>query len=324
MPFPVAAGNTTPAIYPAGSSGNGLSGTGFIPEIWSGKLVEKFYASTVLAAISNTDYEGEIKNQGDKVKIRTKPTITISDYRADGSLALQRPTGNVVELNIDQGKYFNTILDDVMDVQSDLNLLSMWSDDAAEQMKIQIDTVVLAGILGQANSKNRGTTAGQITSAINLGVTGTPLATVANAPSAGQVEILDVLLRLGQALDEQNIPETGRWIVLPTWAATLIKRSELRQAYLSGDSISILRNGRLGMIDRFTLYTSNLLPSGGAAGESVIYAGHAHALTFASQVSKVETLRSEQTFGTILRGLQVYGYKVVDGTALAQAIVTRA
>jgi len=79
------------------------------------------------------------------------------------------------------------------------------------------------------------------------------------------------------------------------------------------------------MVDRFTLYTSNLLPSGatvGASGEYVIYAGHSHGLTFASQVSKVETLRSEQTFGTILRGLQVFGYKVVDGTAVAQAVVT--
>jgi hypothetical protein len=325
MAFPIAGAGTTPPIYPAGGTGNTLAATGFIPEIWSGKLVEKFYASTVLAAISNTDYEGEIKNQGDKVKIRTKPTITISDYRADGSLALQRPSGNVVELNIDNGKYFNTILDDVMDVQSDLNLLSMWSDDAAEQMKITIDTAVLAGILGQANSFNRGTTAGKISGNINLGVTTSPLSTTA-APAAGKVDILSVILRLGQCLDEQNIPETGRWVVLPTWAATLIKQSELRQAYLSGDGVSILRNGRLGMVDRFTLYTSNLLPTGVAgglaAGETAIYAGHAHGLTFASQVSKVETLRSEQTFGTVLRGLQVYGYKVIDGTAIAQAIVT--
>jgi hypothetical protein len=325
MAFPIAGSGTTPSIYPAGGTGNTLAATGFIPEIWSGKLVEKFYASTVLAAISNTDYEGEIKNQGDKVKIRTKPTITISDYRADGSLALQRPSGSVVELNIDNGKYFNTILDDVMDVQSDLNLLSMWSDDAAEQMKIVIDTAVLAGILGQANSFNRGTTAGKISGNINLGVTTSPLSTTAIA-AAGKVDILSVLLRMGQALDEQNIPETGRWVVLPTWAATLVKQSELRQAYLSGDGVSILRNGRLGMVDRFTLYTSNLLPTGTvgglAAGETSIYAGHAHGLTFASQVSKVETLRSEQTFGTVLRGLQVYGYKVIDGTAIAQAIVT--
>lgn len=329
MAFPLATNSTTPPIYPAGSTNNQLQATGFIPEIWSGKLVEKFYASTVLAAISNTDYEGEIKNQGDSVKIRTKPTITISDYRADGSLALQRPTGSNIELNIDQAKYFNTILDDVMRQQSDLNLLSMWADDAAEQMKIVIDTAVLLGILNGATAvTNRGATAGKISAAINLGVTSTgPLSIVATAPATGQVDILDCLLRLGQTLDEQNIPETGRWVVLPTWAATLIKKSELRQAYMSGDGTTILRNGRLGMVDRFTIYTSNLLPTGTAgnlaAGEYAIYAGHAHGLTFASQVSKVETLRSENTFGEILRGLQVYGYKVLDGTALTQAIVTK-
>jgi hypothetical protein len=326
--FGIATGVTTPPIYPTGGSGNTLAATGFIPEIWSGKLVEKFYNSTVLAAISNTDYQGEIRNQGDKVKIRTKPTITIRNYLADGALQLERPSGNVIDLNIDQGKYFNTILDDVMEVQSDLNLLSMWGDDAAEQMKIVIDTDVLAGILGDADADNRGTTAGRISQDINLGATTTPVTLVANSPGAGEVEILDMILRMGQVLDEQNIPETGRWLVLPTWASALIKRSELRQAYLSGDSVSILRNGRIGMVDRFTLYVSNLLPAGVAgglaAGEFAMFAGHAHGLTFASQVSKVETLRSEMTFGTILRGLQVFGYKVIDGTAIAEAIVTKA
>lgn len=326
--FPIAGAATTPPIYPTGGTGNAFQTNGFIPEIWSGKLVEKFYASTVLAAISNTDYEGEIRNQGDRVKIRTKPTITIRDYRADGTLSLDRPEGSNIELYIGNGKYFNTILDDVMEVQSDLNALSIWSDDAAQQLKIKVDTDVLGGILGGMNSKNRGTTAGQITSSINLGVTGTPLATVSRSPSAGQVEILDVLLRLGQALDEQNIPEDGRWITIPAWAAQYLKFSDLRQAYLTGDSVTPLRNGRIGMIDRFTVYVSNLLPAGVAgglaAGEFVIYAGHAHGLTFASQISKVETLRSELTFGTILRGLQVYGYQIVDGTALAQAIVTKA
>lgn len=328
MAFPVATGGTVPPIYPAGSTGNNLSATFFIPEIWSGKMIEKFYASTVLAAISNTDYEGEIRNHGDKVHIRTKPTITIKDYKADGSLELERPTGNEVQLLIDKGKYFNLILDDVMAIQSDLDIMSMWSDDAGEQLKIVIDKDVLLNIIGQADAKNRGATAGKITSGINLGVTGTPLALVADGPGAGEVTILDAILRLGEALDEQNIPETGRWVVLPTWAAALVKRSELRQAYLSGDGVSMLRNGRIGMVDRFTLYTSNLLPSGVAAGlaagEFVIYGGHSHALTFASQITKVETLRSEMTFGQIMRGLQVYGYKVLDGTALAQAIVTKA
>lgn len=326
--FPVAGSGTTPSIYPTGGTGNAFQTNGFIPEIWSGKLVEKFYASTVLAAISNTDYEGEIRNQGDRVKIRTKPTITIRDYRADGQLTLERPEGSNVELYIGNGKYFNTILDDVMEVQSDLNALSIWSDDAAQQLKIKVDTDVLGGILGGMNSANKGTTAGKITGSLNLGATGSPLATVSRSPSAGQVEILDVLLRLGQTLDEQNIPEEGRWVVLPVWAVAQLKFSDLRQAYLTGDSVSPLRNGRVGMIDRFTVYSSNLLPSGVAgglaAGEFALYAGHAHGLTFASQISKVETLRSELTFGTIMRGLQVYGYQIVDGTALAQAVVTKA
>lgn len=326
MTFPVATGATTPPVYPAGGAGNGLSAAGFIPEIWSGKLIEKFYSATVLAAISNTDYEGEIKGAGDKVKIRTKPTVTIKDYKADGALELERPQGSVIDLLIDKGKYFNTILDDVMEVQSDLNNLSLWSDDASEQMKIKIDTDVLLDILGDANAANKGTAAGAISANINLGATGSPLSVVGRDASGGDIEIIDVILRIGQALDEQNIPESGRWIVLPTWAATMIKQSELRQAYLSGDSVSMLRNGRLGMVDRFTLYISNLLPKGVAgglaSGEYVIYGGHSHALTFASQVSKVETMKSEQTFGTILRGLQVFGWKVVDGTALVQSIVT--
>lgn len=328
MAFPVAGGGTTPAIFPTGSStpSPAYSGT-FIPEIWSGKLLEKFYNTTVLAAIANTDYEGEIKNQGDKVKIRTKPTITINNYRADGVLAVQRPSSNIVELLIDKGKYWNTILDDVMEIQSDIEQMSLWSDDAAQQMKIVIDTDVLLGILGGAASANKGATAGAISGDVNLGVTGTPLSVVPRDPTGGDVEILDVILRLGQVLDEQNIPEQGRWLVLPTWACVLIKMSELRAVYLSGDNVSMLRNGRIGQIDRFTLYNSNLLPagvSGGlAAGEFAIYAGHSHGLTFASQISKTETLRSESTFGSLMRGLNVYGYKVVDGTALAQAIITR-
>lgn len=326
--FPGATAGSTPAIYPTGSSGNNLQATGFIPEIWSGKLVEKFYASTVLAAISNTDYEGEIKNKGDRVKIRTKPTITIHNYEADGLLGLDRPTGGTVELYIGNGKYFSLILDDVMEVQSDLNILSMWSDDAAQQLKITVDQDVLTGMVGQMAAANQGVAAGAITGSINLGVQGSPIAVVGRNPGSGQVELLDVLMRLGQVLDEQNIPEVGRWVVMPAWAGRQIKQSELRQAYLSGDSVSMLRNGRLGMVDRFTIYISNLLPNNGSdpgqfnAGEWPIYAGHAHGLTFASQISKVETLRSELTFGQILRGLQVYGYQIVDGKALVQAQVT--
>lgn len=285
----------------------------FIPEIWSGKLIEKFYAATVLAAIANTDYEGEIKNFGDKVKIRTKPTITIRDYTVDQVLTVDRPSATTVELTIDYAKYFNLVLDDIMERQSDLNLMSMWADDASEQLKIVIDTAVLIGLDAGIVAANKGITAGVKSVNINLGATGAPV-----IPTA--VTVLDMIINMGQVLDEQNIPETGRWLIIPPWFGSMIKKSELRNASVSGDGVSLARNGRLGMIDRFTLYSSNLLPAvtDGAKTVTRIYAGHAAGFTFASQISEMETLRSESTFGTLLRGLQVYGYKVIDGTALTE------
>ena len=315
--------------WDGGSAANPAYSGVFIPTIWSGKLIEKFYDASVIPAIANTDYEGEISSYGDKVVIRQQPDIAIRAYQADQALTFDRPSADVVELLIDKGFYFNTVLDDVMEVQSDLDQLSMWSDDASEQMKIQIDTEVLHNeLFGNADAANMGATAGRKSGNVDLGVTTSPLAVTPRAPQAGETEVIDVITRLGQVLDEQNIPETGRWMIMPAWMAAMIKRSELRDAALTGDGTSILRNGRLGSIDRFTIYLSNLLPDGNhanlAAGEFAIFAGHSVGMTFASQLSKVETLRGESTFGTILRGLQVYGRKVTKPTAIAQAVVSAA
>jgi len=320
-PVPASAG----AWYGSAAPTTAYSGT-FIPEVWSGKLVEKFYDATVLAAIANTDYEGEIRAQGDLVKIRTKPTLTINNYTAGQTLTYQRPSSAVVELLIDKGKYFSAIVDDVQEVQADMDMLSMWADDASEQMKISIDTDVLNDVTGigasaDLHADNFGASAGRISQNINLGIPATPLTLVARNPGASETEIMDLIVDFGTVLDEQNIPETGRWLLLPAWACGLLKRSELRDASLTGDGVSVARNGRLGMIDRFTIYCSNLLPTN--TGATALYAGHAHGFTFASQLTKMETLRAESTFGTIMRGLQVFGFQMVDGTAVAKAYAVK-
>lgn len=313
MAYPISPSAGSQAFTPPSPAYTGI----FIPELWSGKIIEKFYDATVLAAIANTDYEGEITAYGDKVTIRTKPSITISNYNAYDSLSTETPSSTVVELNINQGKYWSTVLDDVMEVQSDLDHLSMWADDASEQMKISIDTDVLAGIAADVAAENQGNAAGVLSANLNMGVAAAPLALT-------NVTAIDKIIEAGQVLDEQNIPETGRWIVIPAWMAALIKRSELRDASLSGDGVSMLRNGRLGMIDRFTLYASNLLPYSSTDDAHSMFFGHSHGLTFASQLTKVETLRAESTFGTILRGLQVFGFKVVDGSAIGILYATKA
>jgi len=317
----------------AGSTPNPAYAGIFIPEIWSGKLLEKFYAATILAAIANTDYEGEIKNKGDTVHIRTRPTITIADYETDQDLVIQRPSSNMIDLTIDQAKYFNLALDDVMEVQSDLDLMSMWAEDASEQMKIAVDTDVLAylGTTSDIHAANRGNTAGAISANIRLGTSASPLyinkteqGTGDGSSTSNDQSVIDFIVNAGQVLDEQNIPETGRWMAIPAWMAAMIKKSDLKDASLAGDGTSILRNGRLGMIDRFTLYLSNLLPTLDSAVDTTsVFFGTKAALTFAAQFTKMETIRSERSFSNLLRGLQVYGFRVVNGVAIGRAVVAR-
>jgi hypothetical protein len=286
----------------------------FIPEIWSGKLIENFYDATVLSAISNTDYEGEIRNMGDTVNIRSTPEITIKTYVKGQTLAVENPDKAKLQLVIDKGEYFACVEDDVDQVQSDIALMDQWSKDASERMKIKIDERVLTDLLPDVSASNKGSTAGRISGDINLGVAGTPVAITSS-------NVIDTIINMGTVLDEANAPEQDRFMVIPAKMAGYIKQSDLKDASITGDGSSPLRNGRLGMIDRFTLYVShNLKKTSG--GEFSVIGGHKMGFTFASQMTNMETIRSETTFGNIIRGLQVYGYKVVKPEALSTAIVT--
>jgi hypothetical protein len=306
------------------ATGTNPGGT-FVPQVWSGKLAVKFYIATCLTEITNNDWEGEIQEYGDKVVIRSIPTITINNYTKGATLTGQVPEAGTIVLSIDQGKYFAVVLDDVDAVQSDIRLMDIFSSDAAEQMKIAVEYDVFSSVYSQAaafetgnvagSSGNQGLTAGAKTGSVNLGAVGTPLA-------INNSNVLDTIVYAGQVLDEQNVPETGRWMVITPWIAAMIKRSDLREVYLTGDDVTPLRNGKLGMIDRFTLYVSNNLYQGTDTYNSAtvncyeLLAGTRDAISFASQVTKVESVRSTTTFGDILRGLNIFGFKVTKPEAL--------
>jgi hypothetical protein len=303
--------------YPVSPGRPNYSGN-FIPEIWSGKLIENFYDATVLAAISNTDYEGEIRSFGDTVNIRTTPEITIRDYVKGQALTVDNPDKPKLQLVIDKGEYFACVEDDVDKVQSDINMMDTWSKDASERMKIKIDQRVLTDILPGIGAFNKGATAGEQSASFNLGTTGAPL-TVTKDGAGGTTSVIDLIVDMGTVLDEANAPEADRFIVIPAKMAGLIKKSELKDASLTGDGTSVVRNGRLGMIDRFMVYVShNLLVS---SGKYNLIAGHKMGFTFASQMTNMETIRSETTFGNIIRGLQVYGYEVIKPEALSTSVV---
>src|ERR1700743_308398 len=254
------------AVYPINASHPDYSGN-IIPTLWAKKLLERFYDASVVPAISTTDYLGDIKNMGDTVVINQVPDITITPYKMGDTLTNQRPTQVKLSLTIDQGNYWAFILDDVADAQSMYDMTGPWAENASERMKINTDTEVLAFMRTRADASNKGATAGRISHNINLGVTGTPL-TLTNT------NIIDTIIDMGQCLDENNIPEQGRKIVMPMWAASLLKKSDLRNASITGDSVSVMRNGMLGTIDRFEVYGSNLLPTAteGTATASWIYA----------------------------------------------------
>ena len=214
----------------------------FIPEIWSGKLIENFYDATVLAAISNTDYEGEIRNMGDTVNIRTTPEITIQTYVKGQTLAVENPDKNKLQLIIDKGEYFACVEDDVDQVQTDIALMDMWSKDASERMKIKIDQRVLTDLLTDVAAANKGSSAGAISADLNIGVASSHVA-------ISKTNAIDQIVNMGTVLDEANCPESDRFIVIPAKMAGHIKLSDLKDASITGDGTSPLRNGRLGMID---------------------------------------------------------------------------
>lgn len=320
------------AIYPVQSPFNtspSYSGT-FIPAIWSSKLNVKFYANTVFGDVSNTNWEGDIKNMGDKVTINNIPTISINAYTVGQSLTYEVPTPEVIELQIDKGFYFGVNVSDVLEYQSQPNLMDTFTTDAANQMKIAVDRDCFLNTFSAADAANIGATAGVLSGAFNLGTDASPLdfAASSNAP-----EILKTITAMSSVLDEQNVPETDRFLVLTPYERQLLMSSPLSQAYVTGDSQSILRNGKIGRIDRFDIYVSNLLPKAaadknytggtdtGKVKRHVMIAGQRSAMTFASQINKVESIPNPNDFGTLVRGLMVYGRKTVKPSALTYAVV---
>lgn len=286
--------------------GPGAGTSNFIPEVWSGKLIEKFYRTTVFGEIASTDYEGEIAGFGANVIIRGVPDITVSDYVIGNNLTYQRPTRTSVTLSIDRAKSFSVVLNTVDTRQSDLDLSDIFAEAGSIQLKIAADADMLGVIPTQAGSQNQGTTAGADSGNLNLGTVTTPL-------TLNKTNIIDWLTNLGQVLDEQSVPDEDRWVVLPPWAIKLIKQSDLKIASLAGDSVSILRNGKVGTIDRFTIYQSrNVLKSNTPVLNWAVMFGHPAGLAFAAQITEAEILQNPNDFGWLVRGLMVYGYRVIE------------
>lgn len=274
----------------------------FKPTLWSAKLLVALRKNAVAGGLVNRDYEGEIRREGDTVKITSVNDVTIGSYTAHTDITWEDIDDATRSLIIDQAKYFAVELDDIERAQEKKggkSILDQAVENAAYQLRDVSDAFLLAamatGVQGTAND----------------------LGTVAIHTT--KRNLYDGFVDLSVVLDEANVPEDGRFAVLkPSLHGRILKLDEF---VAPGDvqGVELRGKGFIGQIAGLDLYKSNNMPTvtDTAATGGAVIAGHRMAVTFAEQILKMKAVDRENRFAEGVKGLHVYGAKVVRPTALA-------
>ncbi len=281
------------------------------PAIYSQKVLKYFRRASVAEAITNTDYTGEIENFGDTVNILKEPSITVASYARGQTVNTQTLADDQIQLTIDQGNYFAFKVDDIEERQSHVNWEALATSSVAYTLKKAYDYNVLKNIYDNA-----------------LTPTGETLATQATSANTGD-EVSNLVAQAARILDENDVPEENRWLVAPPQFYEVLRgaSSKIMDASVIGQASPLL-NGRV--TDRplhgFDLYQSNAIAVGSTgsaathtfgssstSGQTAILFGHMSAVATASHIAKTEVIRDPDSFSDIVRGLHVFGRKVLRG-----------
>jgi len=345
--------------FPRAPGYNNLPNGNFSPVIYSKQVQLAFRKAAVCDAITNNDYFGEIANFGDSVKIIKEPEITVKAYERGTQITAQDLEDDDFTLTVDKANYFAFKVDDIEEAHSHVNFQSLSSDRAAYRLADQFDSDVLGYLSGYKQSALSGrpdtvnttvngtkavTAAGSDellasmkldASDFNAGVAGQsiglkPRASEAVPTTAGVANPLTVIARMARQLDLQNVDSQGRWLVLDPVFIELLKDEDSRlfDADFGGSG---LQNGLvLNNLHGFKVHVSNNLPTLGtgaattggtnATNYGVIVAGHSSAVATADQINKTETYRDPDSFADIVRGMHLYGRKILRPEGLVNAI----
>jgi hypothetical protein len=336
---------------------NNLPNGAFSPVIYSRKVQKAFRKASVVEDITNTDYAGEIANMGDSVRIVKEPEITINSYQRGLNLATQDLTDTDFSLVIDQANYYQFALDDIEEAHGHTSFLDLATDRAGYKLRDAFDQDILGYLAGwewtgsawarrtaSAGDAETGVNASDELLAANkldittfggsdLGVEAevTSIPTAAGGGAGAITSPLSILNRMARIMDQQNVDTDGRWVVVDSVFKELLMDEDAKLVNADFGGGDEVRNGRLpGTIRGFRVYTSNNLPYAGtgpdavAAGGSeedfgVIVGGHDSAVAVADQIAKTESFRSPDTFADIVRGMQLYGRKILRPQALITA-----
>lgn len=280
----------------------------FIPTIWSARLLLVLRKQLVYGqeGVVNRNYEGEISAQGDRVKINSFGKVTVKDYVRNTDIADPELLNNAQqELVVDQAKYFNFAVDDVDQLQANVDLLTQSMDDAGYELRDVADQFIAALMAANVPTAN------------TIGTVGAPITDLTTAANAYKY-----LVQLGVKLDEANTPSEGRWAIVPPWFHGVLLQDDRFVSFGTAATDQRLRNGMVGEAAGFTVLKSNNVPND--TGEKFrIMAGYGGATSYAEQLLKMEAYRIEKRFSDAIKGLHVYGAKVVRPSSLAMLIANQ-
>ena len=279
----------------------------FIPTVWAARLLTALEKSLVYgqAGVCNRDYEGEIREAGNTVKIASIGDVTIGDYVKDTDITdPESMSDSDQSLVIDQQKYFNFYVDSVDRAQQNVNVLDEAMRRSARALREKADAYVATVMDNAVPGGNK-------------------IGSIATPKIPTKDDAYEYLVDLGVMLDEANAPMEGRFVIVPAWFHGLLLKDDRFVGSGSRGTDATLANGEVGEAAGFKILKSNNVPNT-AGGKYRLIAGHRIATTYVEQIVDLNTYKPEKRFGDAVKGLHVYGAKVVQPNSLACLIASKA
>ena len=275
----------------------------WLPAIYSQKVQKFFRTASVVEDITNTDYAGEIEAYGDTVNIIKEPTVTVSSYTRGGQINIQNLADDQLQLTVDQANAFAFKVDDIEERQSHINFEALATSSGAYALKDSYDENVIAAMFSGA-----GTTVGSDGSGTDTGF------------GSSETDPTDILANSAKRLHAADVPTDNRWFLgTPEFYEQLGQASaKLMDASVTGDGTSPLRNGNVldGLVNGFKLYMTNNFAASSTSNYFKVLFGHMSSTATANQIAKTEVVRDPDSFADIVRGLHIFGRKVLRTEAL--------
>lgn len=271
-----------------------------IPSLWASRLLLNLNDAHVYANLLNRDYEGEIKAHGDQVRINSIGRVTIRSFTKGSAITgPETLQDSQLSLLIDQGDYFNFIIDDADKAQQKPKLMSDAMREAAWGLSDTVDAFV----------------ASLLQSGVATAAPDNTLTAITAGTGAGDDDAYEALVDLSVLLDAQNVPSGDRWVVVPPWFHGLLRKDPRFVSFGTDQNLKTARGAPIGQVSTLTVHQSNNVPL--SSTTYTIIAGYKGAATFANQVESVEAFRPPDRFGDAMKGLHIYGAKVTRPYALA-------